>query len=885
MEGDPRTSTNSGNTTTSGVSIASEFVQPQRPLTGVTVVHDVDVLCGRGGAALRHPGNQTYRRLVNLNKGLYITCLKTEKLKISRSIVAAIREQQGRFLEKDSSNNTWYDIGDKKAVEKTSQALREGQPKLRQKIVEMGGAGSVAGGVTGGAASSLGILERQYGGIAVGGSGYAHPGDLNGNDPHNNNNNGPPSMLPPATATQHEVAALAAAQMRHQQQQQQQMSQRQQQLHMDNYGSSPRHMQHPHNLQQQQQQQHYHAQHGRHAPQSSSPPARHPQHHLPHSSQPSSPMHHHRRTPSNTSNGGSSPLSDLEPQHLAPPTSNLAPHQHHHSQQEPPQHEVSEEFHSDLLQRLSLHDMVQDSAHGNAGTNPSTSNNNAMGPPDTVIPRATSSRSSIGDEEFAPPPQLHTHSSGVHRELRPSLTLRGSGVANQLGFAAESQMSLMSEFSAYNGSNNNIHNATSSGSSSPQQQQAQHQQQTPQDFNNHHSRGMDARLQHHPHHLSMENPPNSTDGGSTPRTSSVERGNPQQQPHLNHPGANLYDHPGSSPRHSTNMQHPYHPHNSNNSSNPSSTSNSSSTIGMLTDRRQVFARMKYTRPPSTKHMGGTSSHHGGSMRDGMSVHSALGSDGMPDIHMVNMETSQLSLISNMTDHNSSKHNNSGLNGPLTTTTTSSPSAADRKMSKLSNTGAGGGRHPDPASSGAGDEKMDGSSLHSAGMMMDLGSRHSVMSGLSRISDTSIDVSIFSDLSKKMGNVSTRSIAMSEISAIDTNVALSSSSGGGGASNHSSLQPQNLSSMYQNPNGSAPHHTRGGYGGNATGSSGGSGSSSLGGVGGLGDDDEDDDAEDDLLATTTAADLSSGDDNLISGGGFNEALMERVSAADFDDDDD
>mmetsp|Transcript_28872 Transcript_28872/g.44380 ORF Transcript_28872/g.44380 Transcript_28872/m.44380 type:complete len:474 (+) Transcript_28872:176-1597(+) len=100
---------------------------------------DTDVLCGRGGAALRHPGNQTYRRLVSLNKGLYITCLKAEKLKISKSIVAAIREQKGRFLERDSSDNTWYDIGDKKAMEKTSQALREGQPKLRQKIVEMGG--------------------------------------------------------------------------------------------------------------------------------------------------------------------------------------------------------------------------------------------------------------------------------------------------------------------------------------------------------------------------------------------------------------------------------------------------------------------------------------------------------------------------------------------------------------------------------------------------------------------------------------------------------------------------------------------------------------------------------------------------------------------------
>lgn len=111
----------------------------------ITDPRESDVLCGRGGAALRHPGNQTYRRLVNLNKGLYITCLKTEKLKISRSIVAAIREQNGRFLERNAESQTWFDIGDKKAIEKTSQALREGQPKLRQKMVEMGAVAAAPG--------------------------------------------------------------------------------------------------------------------------------------------------------------------------------------------------------------------------------------------------------------------------------------------------------------------------------------------------------------------------------------------------------------------------------------------------------------------------------------------------------------------------------------------------------------------------------------------------------------------------------------------------------------------------------------------------------------------------------------------------------------------
>lgn len=93
---------------------------------------DVDVLCGRGGACLRHPGNATFRFLVSSNKTRYAARRKIEKLNISRWIVKQIRDSGGRFLERDL--DTWHDIGDKRAVEKTSQALREGQPKLRGEI-------------------------------------------------------------------------------------------------------------------------------------------------------------------------------------------------------------------------------------------------------------------------------------------------------------------------------------------------------------------------------------------------------------------------------------------------------------------------------------------------------------------------------------------------------------------------------------------------------------------------------------------------------------------------------------------------------------------------------------------------------------------------------
>ena len=49
-------------------------------------------------------------------------------------IIKEWREQKppGRFLKIDESTGMWYDVGDKKAREKTSQALREKAPLLRK---------------------------------------------------------------------------------------------------------------------------------------------------------------------------------------------------------------------------------------------------------------------------------------------------------------------------------------------------------------------------------------------------------------------------------------------------------------------------------------------------------------------------------------------------------------------------------------------------------------------------------------------------------------------------------------------------------------------------------------------------------------------------------
>jgi hypothetical protein len=67
-----------------------------------------------------------------------VTSTKKQKMSISRSIVEAVRSMNppGRFLDKDSVTGLWSDIGDRKAIEKTSQALRDGAANLRKQLSE-----------------------------------------------------------------------------------------------------------------------------------------------------------------------------------------------------------------------------------------------------------------------------------------------------------------------------------------------------------------------------------------------------------------------------------------------------------------------------------------------------------------------------------------------------------------------------------------------------------------------------------------------------------------------------------------------------------------------------------------------------------------------------
>jgi hypothetical protein len=98
-----------------------------------------DVLFGRGGGTNRHTGNIHFRDLVSSKQPAYVQARKMDKTLIAKSIVAHVRGKNGRFLKNEKGK--WVDVGDKKATEKTSQALREGLSDRMREVVKEGGVG------------------------------------------------------------------------------------------------------------------------------------------------------------------------------------------------------------------------------------------------------------------------------------------------------------------------------------------------------------------------------------------------------------------------------------------------------------------------------------------------------------------------------------------------------------------------------------------------------------------------------------------------------------------------------------------------------------------------------------------------------------------------
>jgi hypothetical protein len=108
------------------------------PLKEIKEPHENDVMYGRGGGTNHHTGNKRYRKLVEDRKLDYVNSKRLDKPLVALDIIRTWRGQvpPGRFLKMDEKTGLWLDVGDKKAREKTSQALREKAPLIRKQQEE-----------------------------------------------------------------------------------------------------------------------------------------------------------------------------------------------------------------------------------------------------------------------------------------------------------------------------------------------------------------------------------------------------------------------------------------------------------------------------------------------------------------------------------------------------------------------------------------------------------------------------------------------------------------------------------------------------------------------------------------------------------------------------
>jgi len=92
-----------------------------------------DVLLGRGVGTNRRAGNVYFREIVSQHVDEYLASTKTHKMEITRSVIDHIHalNPPGRFLEKDEVTGSWRECDNKRAHEKTAQALRDGASRLR----------------------------------------------------------------------------------------------------------------------------------------------------------------------------------------------------------------------------------------------------------------------------------------------------------------------------------------------------------------------------------------------------------------------------------------------------------------------------------------------------------------------------------------------------------------------------------------------------------------------------------------------------------------------------------------------------------------------------------------------------------------------------------
>jgi hypothetical protein len=105
------------------------------PMTGETfpTLHSNDVLSGRGNGVAIYPGNRQFREFIRSFKDEYVRAYRNEKGNVASDVIRTVLSLNppGRFVEKARNGNGYQLVDYSRALEKTSQALREGSAALR----------------------------------------------------------------------------------------------------------------------------------------------------------------------------------------------------------------------------------------------------------------------------------------------------------------------------------------------------------------------------------------------------------------------------------------------------------------------------------------------------------------------------------------------------------------------------------------------------------------------------------------------------------------------------------------------------------------------------------------------------------------------------------
>jgi hypothetical protein len=85
-----------------------------------------DVLCGRGKALARHPGNIKFAKAIRASLQRYSkSTRRSDKSLVIASVVGALREQGVHFMRKDSKSTFYVELSEDQAREKAGHAIRD----------------------------------------------------------------------------------------------------------------------------------------------------------------------------------------------------------------------------------------------------------------------------------------------------------------------------------------------------------------------------------------------------------------------------------------------------------------------------------------------------------------------------------------------------------------------------------------------------------------------------------------------------------------------------------------------------------------------------------------------------------------------------------------